>query len=303
MSESSTKIRIYNPNVCKEWGIGTYYFEDVFELDQLVSGPWSRGMGHDEAYETLKESIRECGVKVPLQASFSLKDEALTITSGHRRYHAVKDLLKEEGAKPIRLPLVVTVYDGHIDSEVLSQTLTAVVSNLMRKDLTQVEKMRCFKLLADQGLSKKDIARALGKDRKTVERSLHLGAFDEPTLEYIEEKEQEGLLKARHVEIVGQKLNESLKKYGENDKEVEPEKLGQLRSAAKKVLEEHVRRREELKKPKSPELKEALKDLLEPDLLSKVVSIIAELDQRKGKASETALVTEAFQEVEPNIAL
>ena len=273
------EARILSSKVCSTLETGYQFFEDTYEIKDLTFDNY-RPMVFDESFEALKDSIKAHGVRVPVQAVYNNVKKAIIIISGERRARAVEQL-RNEGHEPLpKLP--VLLFSGQTSPEQeLDSLVTSVVSNLMAKELSQVEKMRCYKMLQDKGMTKKEIARCCGKDRKTVERSLFLSEFDENTLSFIEANENEGLLKARHVEIVGQKLKKSLdgaekeeidanglpkeknNSEGQERRFIPAEKEAEIRDAAFNVLEEEVRRRQELKRPKTPEEKHLAKELRE----------------------------------------
>jgi len=264
---------------CKSLEFGYQFFEDTFSIDDFTFDNY-RPMAFDASFEALKASILAHGVRVPVQATYDSASDRIILIAGERRARAVQQL-RDEGVDPLpRLP--VLVYTGAQTPEAeLETVVTSVVSNLMSKELNQVDKMRCYKLLSDKGMSKKDIARCCGKDRKTVERSLYLAEFDEKTISFIEANEGDGLLKARNVEIIGQKLKktldvaeqdniEKLESSGEplpvtgHEGRVLPEdKEAEIRGAAYNVLQEEVRRRKEAKRPKTDQEKLEAKVLRE----------------------------------------
>jgi ParB/RepB/Spo0J family partition protein len=200
-----TQGKILALNTCEDLQAGYYYFEDILSMDILEFNNY-RKVTFDADFQALKDSINDHGIKVPVQISYDTTKKKFLVLAGERRIRAVEQLKMEAPDKITTLPTLVLVCDQRADVTDLDLTVTSVVSNLMSKGLSQVDKMRCYKKLADKGMTKKEISRCCGKDRKTVERSLQLAQFDDEALTFIESSEKSGLLKARNVEIIGQKL-------------------------------------------------------------------------------------------------
>ncbi len=265
--------RILAEKTCHDLEPGFYFFEDVLSVDILNFDNY-RVVFFDEDFAALKESVGAQGVKVPIQIAFDTHSRQLTVLSGERRARAVSEL-RAAGVENVHLPCLVRVGDRRMADIDLDNTITAIVSNLHSQELTQVDKMRCYQTLFEKGMSKIEIARCVGKDRKTIERGLQLREFDDEVLDFISEKEKLGLLKSRNVEIIGQKLRKSLDDAklevlraelpeSERDdptiwktkiKQVELPKDQEeaIRGAAYQVLQEEVKRRESAKQPRSDE--------------------------------------------------
>lgn len=311
---------------------GFHFFQDLMETDELVFTGLRRVDETSEDFSHLKESIRLHGVRVPVQLSYDQDQGILRVLAGERRIRAVRAIRLEQAEAPVLLPALVSTGQGRAVDTSLADTITVVVSNLLQPELSQVEKMRCYRLLHEKGLNKKAIALACGKDRKTIERSLQLAEFDEDVLAFIEEHERHGLLKARHVEVIGQKLRQSLTKLDQEQAErlaattadsPEQERLcsdlegkrREVRDAAFHVLQEEVRRRREAKQPRSDmeklaarerrentrrvdmrALRSALEEGFSEDEVERILGIIDELDQSRDPGA-TQTITADFARV------
>lgn len=265
---------------CGRLADGYHFFDNLAATSELHFQNY-RKVVFDSDFIALKESIADHGIRVPVQVSYQPSKGVLRVLSGERRVRAVEQIRLESPDLEVRIPILLRVCEDSPEKE-LDLTVTSVVANLMAKDLTQVDKMRCYKALLATGMSKKEIARCCGKDRKTVERSLELAQFDEEALGFIEEHEKSGLLKARNVEIIGQKLRNALIEAKKDSLPDDVEELSskeikekiqemplpeakeyEIRNSAFRVLQEEVRRREEAKLPKSEAEKIAVRELRE----------------------------------------
>ena len=125
----------------------------------------------------LTHSIREKGVLEPLIVRYDPADDAYTIISGERRYHAAK------AAGLAELPCLERDADGS------EMTELALVENLQRLDLNPFEEADGLHQLAEQfEYTHEEIARRIGKSRATVTETLALRAIPAKVREKLEEK-------------------------------------------------------------------------------------------------------------------
>ncbi len=131
-------------------------------LEDLKPNPYQpRGPTSDEGLAKLAESIREHGLLQPLVVRS--RDAHWEIVAGERRWRAL--MLLERRAAP-------AIVRDFTDEEML---LVALVENLQREALSALEEARSYQQLADEfGLTQRDIARRVGKDRSTVANALRL---------------------------------------------------------------------------------------------------------------------------------
>lgn len=131
-------------------------------LEDLKPNPYQpRGPASDEALGELAESIREHGLLQPLVVRS--RDAHWEIVAGERRWRAL--MLLERRAAP-------AIVRDFSDEQML---LVALVENLQREALSALEEARSYQQLADEfGLTQRDIARRVGKDRSTVANALRL---------------------------------------------------------------------------------------------------------------------------------
>jgi ParB family chromosome partitioning protein len=131
-------------------------------LEDLKPNPYQpRGPASDDGLAKLAESIREHGLLQPLVVRS--RDAHWEIVAGERRWRALM-LLERRAA-----PAIVREFS---DEEML---LVALVENLQREALSALEEARSYQQLADEfGLTQRDIARRVGKDRSTVANALRL---------------------------------------------------------------------------------------------------------------------------------
>ncbi len=131
-------------------------------LQDLKPNPYQpRGPASAEGLAELAESIREHGLLQPLVVRS--RDAHWEIVAGERRWRAL--MLLERRAAP-------AIVREFTDEEML---LVALVENLQREALSALEEARSYERLADEfGLTQRDIARRVGKDRSTVANALRL---------------------------------------------------------------------------------------------------------------------------------
>ncbi len=131
-------------------------------LEDLKPNPYQpRGPSSGAGLAELAESIREHGLLQPLVVRS--RAAHWEIVAGERRWRAL--MLLERRAAP-------AIVRDFTDEQML---LVALVENLQREALSALEEARSYEQLADEfGLTQRDIARRVGKDRSTVANALRL---------------------------------------------------------------------------------------------------------------------------------
>ncbi len=131
-------------------------------LEDLKPNPYQpRGPTSDEGLAKLAESIREHGLLQPLVVRS--RDAHWEIVAGERRWRAL--MLLERRAAP-------AIVRDFTDEEML---LVALVENLQREALSALEEARSYQQLADEfGLTQRNIAQRVGKNRSTVANAVRL---------------------------------------------------------------------------------------------------------------------------------
>lgn len=143
--------------------------EGIRELEaaRIVPNPFQprREFAEDELQE-LSESIRENGLLQPLvvrPAGGNTDRPRYQLVAGERRLRAVR-LLDWE-----KVPAVVR----DVDDETL--LVLALVENLQREALNPLEEAQGYQVLSEEfGLTQKEIAQSVGKNRSTVANMLRL---------------------------------------------------------------------------------------------------------------------------------
>lgn len=138
-----------------------------------------------ESLAELSESIKNFGVLQPLL--IMPEGDYYKVVAGERRLRAaVMAGLKE-------VPVVVKEFD---DKSLLQ---AALIENLQREDLSEVECAKAYRSLAeDFGLTQEEIADSVGKSRTSVTNTMRLLSLPEKVLKLIEEKK----LTAGHARAV-----------------------------------------------------------------------------------------------------
>jgi ParB family chromosome partitioning protein len=132
------------------------------ETDRIRPNPFQpRRQFQDEALDELEASIRENGLLQPLVVRPSGPD--FELVAGERRWRVLKRLGWEKAPTIVR-PLS--------DEQML---VVALVENLQREDLGPLEEAVGYQQLIDGfGLTQKEVARRVGRERSTVANSLRL---------------------------------------------------------------------------------------------------------------------------------
>lgn len=139
----------------------------------------------EEGLEELAGSIRQNGLLQPLVVRPS--GSGWEIVAGERRFRALQRLGWE------KVPVVVRELS---DEQML---VLALVENLQREDLSPLEEAVGYRQLIDGfGLTQKEVARRIGRDRSTVANTLRLLALPEPVREML----ASGRLTAGHARAI-----------------------------------------------------------------------------------------------------
>ena len=156
------------------------------DLESIDANPYQpREHFDDEHLGELAESIRNHGVLQPVLVRRAADRYQLVV--GERRFRASKI------AGRSTIPAIVREI-GDDDS-----LKFALMENLQREDLTPVEEARGYAALREEfGLSVKDIAGMLGKDRSTVANTLRLLKLPARVIELLEQ----GRLTAGHARAI-----------------------------------------------------------------------------------------------------
>ncbi len=138
----------------------------------------------EAAIAELAASVGERGVLQPILVREV--DGGYEVVAGERRLRA---------AKIAGLESVPVLVRDLSDQEALE---IAIVENLQREDLNDVEQARAYKQLLDYGLSQEQVAQAVGKSRSAVANTLRLLTLPSRALEALEG----GAISAGHARAV-----------------------------------------------------------------------------------------------------
>lgn len=160
--------------------------EREIALSLVRPNPFQPRAGFDEAsLEELAGSIRQNGLLQPLVVRPA--GSGWEIVAGERRYRALAQLGWE------KVPVVVRELT---DEQML---ILAMVENLQREDLSPLEEAVGYRQLIDGfGLTQKEVAGRLGKDRSTIANTLRLLTLAEPVRHMLEA----GALTAGHARAI-----------------------------------------------------------------------------------------------------
>ncbi|MCK4596963.1 ParB/RepB/Spo0J family partition protein [bacterium] len=144
------------------------------ELDKISANPSQpRGNFDPQALEELSRSINERGVLQPVVVRQT--EEGFQLIIGERRTRAAKLAGKKS------IPAIVL----HVSQEREMLEL-ALVENLQREDLNPMDEARAYKkLIADCGLTQKEVSQKVGKDRASVANAIRLLKLPEEVQDYV----------------------------------------------------------------------------------------------------------------------
>jgi ParB/RepB/Spo0J family partition protein len=151
-----------------------------------------------ERVNEIKNSIREIGVKTPLEVY--LEDGEVYVTAGHTRLRACLELI-DEGVEILAIPVINEV-KGTSETD---RILNLFISNDVNKP-TQLEQANIFKRLIGLGWSQTDVATKTGLSLSHVGNILTLGSVPEVIKELI-----------RNDEIAPTLVTEIIKKEGNTE--------------------------------------------------------------------------------------
>lgn len=136
------------------------------DVDAVVPNPFQpRQDFAEEELDDLSRSIEENGLLQPLvvRPAGTADRPRYQLVAGERRLRAVRRLEWE------RVPAVVR----QVDDQTL--LVLALVENLQRQNLNPLEEAEGYRVLVEEfGLTQREIARSVGKDRSTISNTLRL---------------------------------------------------------------------------------------------------------------------------------
>lgn len=133
---------------------------------------------NDPELQEMADSIREQGIIQPIIARRSNANPPFEILAGERRWRAA------QSAGLTRVPVIVRNADDR-DAAVI-----ALLENLQRSDLNPIEEATALQRLSDEfHLQQTDVAKALGRSKTAISRSLGLLALPEEVRELLISKE------------------------------------------------------------------------------------------------------------------
>jgi ParB family chromosome partitioning protein len=135
----------------------------LIDVEAIVPNPFQpRTDFKEEEIMGLAESIRTQGLMQPILVRKS--KGKFEIIAGERRFRAMRSLEYD------KVPCIIKAQAS--DKEVLE---LALVENVQREDLNEIEKARAYQNLIDQcGLSHEEISQRIGKNRTVVTNTLRL---------------------------------------------------------------------------------------------------------------------------------
>jgi ParB family chromosome partitioning protein len=136
------------------------------DINTIVAGRFQPRMNFDpRRHEELVSSIREKGIMQPLVVRPVKSPEGMRyeVIAGERRLRALKELNFKEAPVIIR---------NVKDEEALELSL---IENIQREELNAIEEAHAYERLINEfSLTQDDVAKAVGKNRSTVNNSLRL---------------------------------------------------------------------------------------------------------------------------------
>lgn len=146
-------------------------------IEWVSPGPWlHRKEINVEALTGLADSIRQDGIRIPLEAVRKAPTEFL-LFSGLRRYRA---------AGVVGLSTLPVIVYRELPDDVA--TRYSILENLHREDLSPMDTAHALAKLRDQGMDQEEISRALGKTQGWVSQYLSLLRLPSVAHKALEEK-------------------------------------------------------------------------------------------------------------------
>lgn len=184
--EINTALNDDNKNVIKEVNINL--------VKPNINQP--RKSFDEEKINELSNSIKEHGVIQPLLVV--REDNEYIIVAGERRYRA--SILA--GLK--KVPVIIQDYDEKEVKEI------ALIENLQREDLNEIEKAKAYQDLKDTfNMTQESIAKRLGTSRTNVANTLRLLALPDD----IQNALKEGIISAGHARSILSVDKEYIKEF------------------------------------------------------------------------------------------
>lgn len=141
----------------------------------------------EEKLNSLKDSIAEMGVILPIIVSKANKNGQHMIIAGERRWRAAK----LAGLK--KIPVIIRDYDDKKATEV------ALIENLQRENLDPIEEAMGYKSLIDGfSMTQEEISKRVGKSRSAITNTLRLLNLPDPVMKLL----IEGKLSRGHARAV-----------------------------------------------------------------------------------------------------
>jgi ParB family chromosome partitioning protein len=157
-----------------------------------------RKLFKEEEIKSLAESIKKYGVLQPVILT-KKNEKEFELVAGERRTRACRLLGLD------KIPAIFKQTDERKKLEL------ALIENVQREDLNQVERAKAFKYLKDQfGLTDKEIGEVAGKSRETVSNAMRILTLPEVVVNAIEKE----LITGAHAKILLYlKSEEDIKKF------------------------------------------------------------------------------------------
>lgn len=161
--------------------------KNIYDLEK-IEGANYREIS-EEAVAALVTSIKEVGLQEPIQLFEVAESGKLYVVSGHHRLEAMKRVSRDPQYSHRVFQAYVTTGTAE---ELASQkvAIRAVVANVLRKDLSLVERAQAYHKLRETGISAASISRMVHKDKRTIEMTLNVALLPPQALAFIQEQER-----------------------------------------------------------------------------------------------------------------
>lgn len=140
----------YEMNIVHELPVGELILNDDYQPRTKIDA---------SKLKELATSIRKSGQQAPIW--FKIEEDKPVLVAGHRRYKAIKEILKQQTIRGIRI-------EG--DPQEI-----ALIENVVREGLTALEEAKAYKkLVISEKFKQKDIAAFTGKAESTISETLSI---------------------------------------------------------------------------------------------------------------------------------
>ena len=158
--------------------------KNLYDLNKIKSDNY-RDIDVD-AVESLANSIKTVGLQEPIRLFEIEETGEQYVISGHHRLEALKRVKRDpDFSHQIFQAFVMSGDKDTYNSQKVA--ISSVLSNMLRTNLAIVDRAEAFAKLKRTGMSAAEIAKVVGKDKRTIEMTLNVALLPKEIKTYIKE--------------------------------------------------------------------------------------------------------------------